>query len=335
MSDDTKWVVTGGCGFIGANLVNRLGEERGQTVRVVDDLSTGRQDYLEIDSGADPDGGEEIAPVGDLPAGSVQLVTADILDRNVARNAVQGADAVVHLAAATGVPQSVEDPFGDCRTNVVGTLTYLDAAADASADRFVFASSGAPLGACDPPVHEEMAPRPAAPYGASKLAGEGYCSAYYHSFDIETAALRFGNVYGPYSAHKESVVARFVRRGLSGRELEIFGDGEQTRDYIYSGDLVEAIVRAARVSDVGGEIFQVATNVETSVNELAAVVNEQLTEIGLKPAEAEHAPPRKGDVRRNYSDISKADEVLDWRPETRLAEGVRETIEWFRSQEGM
>lgn len=330
MSDGMSWVVTGGCGFIGANLVNRLCDEGGHTVRVVDDLSTGRRDYLEIDSEVNPAAGDGLEPVYELQGGAVQLVTADILDREVARRAVRGADAVVHLAAATGVPQSVEDPFGDCRTNVVGTLTYLDAAADASANRFVLASSGAPLGACDPPVHEEMAPRPAAPYGASKLAGEGYCSAYYHSFDLEPAALRFGNVYGPYSAHKESVVARFVRRGLSGRDLEIFGDGEQTRDYIYSGDLVEAVLRAAREPGVGGEIFQIATNVETSVNELAAVVNEQLSKLGLSPADAEHAPPRKGDVRRNYSDISKADEVLDWRPRTGLAEGVRRTIEWFR-----
>src|SRR5262249_16844775 len=153
--------------------------------------------------------------------------------------------------------------------NVVGTLNYLEACRRLGVRRFVFASSGAPIGDCEPPLHEEMPGHPVSPYGASKLAGEAYCSAYRHSFGIETVALRFGNCYGPLSSHKNSVVAKFIRQALAGQPWEIFGDGCQTRDFIYVQDVTDAIIRAATVEGIGGEVFQIATNSETTVLELA------------------------------------------------------------------
>lgn len=337
MNDEgrTNWLITGGCGFIGANLVQRLLAEKDHRIRVLDDLSTGRRSYLEElarDVSVRKEG-EETTSFEELGQGQVELLLGDVREQKTVSDAARGTDVVVHLAASTGVPQSVEDPRRDCLTNVLGTLNCLEAARDAEVRRFVFASSAAPIGQCEPPIHEEMPARPASPYGASKLSGEGYCSAYYECFGLETTALRFGNVYGPYSSHKESVVAKFVRRGLSGQELHVHGDGEQTRDFIFTADLVDAIVRAAFEVEAAGELFQIATNVETTINQLAARVTEKLREAGVEPAGRTHTAPRQGDVRRNYADISKAEDLLGWRPRTKLAEGLAETITWFQSRE--
>jgi UDP-glucose 4-epimerase len=202
-----KWLITGGCGFIGRNVIRYLLKDDEQySIRVLDNLSVGTRSDLERVAPSYEElslGGEEIE---EFPrGGAVQLVEGDVLDAEGARKAATGADVIVHLAANTGVAPSVEDPRHDCETNVIGTLNMLEAARHQDVSRFVLASSGAPIGECDPPIHEEMAPHPKSPYGASKLAGEGYCSAYYGSFDVETVALRFGNVYGPLSSHKTPV----------------------------------------------------------------------------------------------------------------------------------
>jgi len=192
----------------------------------------------------------------------LELVVGDVTEKSLALNVCKGADAVVHLAASTGVIPSVEDPEQDFASNVVGTFNYLEAARLNGIGRFVFASSGAPLGEQVPPVHEEMVPHPISPYGAGKLCGEAYCSAYHGSFGLETVVLRFGNVYGPHSKHKGSVVAKFIRHIMASEPLPIYGDGNQTRDFIYVEDLTEAILLALNRADVGGEIFQIATHRE-------------------------------------------------------------------------
>jgi UDP-glucose 4-epimerase len=186
------------------------------------------------------------------------------------------------------------------------------------------------VGEIDPPIHEEIPPHPVSPYGASKLAGEAYCSAYYRSFGIDTVALRFGNVYGPGSLHKNSVVARFIRQAMAGEELEIFGDGAQTRDFIYIDDLIEALVLAASKDDIGGEIFQIATSNETTLNELLAHLIDALNEAGLPTPVVRNTEKRLGDVMRNFSDTSKAMRYLGWQSKTSLAEGLRETISYFK-----
>jgi UDP-glucose 4-epimerase len=322
-----NWLITGGCGFIGIALVRSLVEEGGHTVRVVDNLSVGEREdlaqaceYVETSS----------ADLGPMRCSPVELVAGDILDEGLALRAAGGADVIVHLAANTGVMPSIEDPRADCMSNVVGTLNYLEAARKGGASRFVFASSGGTtIGEAEPPIHEEMVPHPVSPYGASKLAGEGYCSAYFRTFGVETVALRFGNVYGPLSGHKNSVVARFIKQAQGDEVLEIYGDGTQTRDFIYVGDLIRAVRLSATVEGVGGEIFQIATSAETTVQELTDKLLPALASAGIEDVEVRNTEARRGEVRRNYADTSKAERLLGWRAEIGLNEGLRRTVEWF------
>ncbi|QCQ20817.1 NAD-dependent epimerase/dehydratase family protein [Desulfoglaeba alkanexedens] len=365
----TKWLITGGCGFIGRNLVKSLIEEGGHFIRVVDNLRVGsREDLSAVCSF------EEIPLEGKIRSTNieirdndqkaketnpkqkknssrfghsdfensdfefrasgpkVQLIVADILDASIALELCQGIDVIVHLAANTGVAPSVADPVMDCRTNVLGTLNYLEAARHCKALRFVFASSGVPVGEVEPPIHEELAPHPVSPYGASKLAGEGYCSAYFRTFGVETVCLRFGNVYGPLSGKKDSVVAKFIKQALAGETVEIYGDGTQTRDFIDVSDLIGAIRLAASKPDIGGETFQIATSREHTVNEVAAMLQKELKAQKDIDMKITHGQPRPGDVRRNFSDISKAREVLGWESSIGLEEGISKVVEWFSKQ---
>ncbi len=219
--------------------------------------------------------------------------------------------------------------MGDMESNVIGTFNVLEAARLHRVKKFIFASSGAPIGEVDPPIHEELATHPVSPYGASKLADEGYCSAYFRTFGIETVALRFGNVYGPGSNHKNSVVAKFIRQAMQDETLEIYGNGNQTRDFIYIEDIIRAIQLAASTPDIGGEIFQIATNAETIVNKLVENLLPVLTQAGYPNIQVRHVAQRRGDVRRNFSDTSKACKRLGWNTEVELDEGLKRTVEWF------
>ena len=262
-----------------------------------------------------------------LPPPLIHLSVCDIRDFNSCLRAAVGMDVVVHLAANTGVIPSVENPLADMETNVAGTLNMLEAARQNRVQRFIFASSGAPLGECTPPIHEELAPHPASPYGASKLSGEGYCSAYHRSYGLATIALRFGNVYGPPSSHKGSVVAKFIRQAINGQVCQIFGDGGQTRDFIFVDDLVEATIRASR-APVGGEIFQIASGREHTVNEVVELLRDQLHAAGVE-LQCEYASARAGEVRRNFADTTKARTMLGWTAKTTLTNGLRHTVDWF------
>jgi len=322
-----NWLVTGGCGFIGRALITNLLAEGGASVRVLDNLSTGtREDlaavapFVELDNAANFHDWSQ----------SVALQVGDILDPAAIAKAITGADVVIHLAANTGVPQSVADPVKDCHTNVLGVVNMLEACrAAGEPPRFVMASSGAPLGVQTPPLHEEMAPHPASPYGASKLAGEGYCSAYFHCYGIETVTLRFGNVYGEGSGHKGSVVAKFIKEAMSGQRLEIYGDGSQTRDFIHIADLIRAIRNAALTPGIGGEIFQIATASETTVGDMTERLIKAMRAEGMHVPDVYHGPGRQGDVARNYADTTKARQRLAWAPEISLDEGLRRTVRYF------
>jgi UDP-glucose 4-epimerase len=320
---DVNWLVTGGCGFIGVALVRSLLNGGDHAVRIVDNLAVGtREDLRAVCDFV------ETPPAGPMGA-PVELVVGDILDEELALRAAEDADVIVHLAANTGVAPSVEDPRADCLANVIGTLNYLEAARKAGVRRFVFASSGATVGEVEPPIHEEIPPHPVSPYGASKLSGEAYCSAYFRTFGVETVALRFGNVYGPLSSHKNSVISKFIKRAVRGEVLEIYGDGTQTRDFIYVEDLTRAVRLAATMEGVGGEVFQIATNAETSVQEMVEQLLPVLASAGIKDVEVRQAAPRLGDVTRNYSDTSKAARMLGWRAEVNLKEGLQRTVDWF------
>jgi UDP-glucose 4-epimerase len=299
-----RWLVTGGCGFLGANLVRHLVAEGGHGIRIFDNLAIGARSDLGPSVRF-----RETALAATLPIADrgVELVVGDILDRPAIARAAAGADIMVHFAANAGVARSVADPMFDCMTNVIGSLNCLEAAREHNIKRFVFASSGAPIGEAEPPIHENLPPR---------------------CFGIATVALRFGNVYGPGSGHKTSVVAAFIARAQAGLPLVVYGDGRQTRDFIYVDDLVHAVRRAAVAQGVGGEVFQIATSRETSVGELVELLVPILVRAGLSP-EVEYATPRLGDVRRNFSDTSKAERMLGWRAEIELRDGLDRTVAWF------
>lgn len=321
-----NWLITGGCGFIGTNLVAHLLAEGGHGLRIVDDLSVGTRRALA--SVGDPLE-RPVASIDGPPQG-LELVIGDVRDAEAAVAVAHGVDAIVHLAGNTGVQPSIADPRGDCIANVVGTLNYLEAARHHGVRRFVFASSGGTvIGDGEPPIHEELVPKPKSPYGASKSACEGYLSAYHGSFGVDTVALRFGNVYGPRSSHKGSVVANFLRRAMRGEPLEIYGDGAQTRDFVYIDDLVEAILLAATADGVGGQVFQIATQRETSVNELAEAMLPLLRAEVSPDVRIVTAGALPGEIRRNYADTSKARELLGWTATTSLDEGLHRTVRWF------
>lgn len=320
----SKWLITGGCGFIGRNLIMRLLAD-GETVRVLDNCSV-----------CGPDSLRKICSVENMRDGSplpgpdkVQFMRGDIRDETDAITACGDMDVIVHLAANTGVPKSVEDPALDFQSNAFGTFQMLEAARKRGVKKFIFASSGAPAGNAVPPVNENMPSRPISPYGASKLAGEGYCSAYNNCFGIETVALRFSNVYGPWSGHKKSVVAKLVSNALAGKDWEIYGDGKQTRDFLHVKDLVNAIILAAETPGVGGEIFQISTGTEHTLLDLAKFLRVSLLENGIQSPALRHEEVRLGDMPRNYADPSKARAMLGWKADIRLEEGSRDTVRWF------
>lgn len=322
-----NWLITGGCGFIGKNLIKTLlSEQKGYNIRIIDNFSVGQPsdlDYAHADY--------EVVPSSKLNWNStgIQIVKGDILDADLAYDISKNADVIIHLAANTGVGPSVENPRMDCENNVMGTFNYLDAARKNQVKRFVFASSGAPIGECTPPIHEEMPCHPVSPYGASKLAGEAYCSAYNRTYGLDTVVLRFGNVYGPGSTHKSSVVAKFIRQAINGETLEIYGDGSQTRDFINVSDLVNAIILSNSTPNIGGEIFQIATNKESTVNEISDLLSEILIINNVKDFQIKHGQSRLGDVQRNFSDTTKAKQLLNWDTKKSLSEGLQETVEWF------
>ena len=319
-----KWLVTGGCGFIGTNFVSRL-LALGEKVYIIDNLSA---------SGIPNIFGniQKIYPK-DIPnEARASLIIGDIRDKDLAIAAGSDADVIVHLAASTGVLPSIENPGFDCDVNVIGTLNYLESARHNSCKAFVLASSGAPLGEQLPPIHEDMVPKPISPYGASKLSGEAYCSAFHGSFGIRAMAFRFSNVYGPNCKHKESVIARFIKRAISGKPLIIYGDGSQTRDFIHVEDLVNAIILSVE-NGQGGHIYQIATQVETPILTVANIIKRRFEDFLSREVSIIEEAFRKGEVMKNYADISKAANILGWQPERTLERGIYELIDWFVQEE--
>lgn len=352
-SMDNRWLITGGCGFIGTSLVRKIKDiQPNSVILILDNLSVGNKKNLsEVYTFRELN--PKLTPIINSNF-SLNLVVGDVRSNEICKLCCQEIDIIVHLAANTGVGSSVENPRIDMENNVSGTFNILEAARQNKVKRFIFASCSAHVGECEPPINEKTAACPVSPYGASKLAGEGYCSAYYRSFGLKTISLRFGNVYGPGSTHKSSIVAEFIRRAINGQTCEIYGNGTQTRDFIFIDDLTDAIIKAALFQAPGfqakdiihsevslpvnlnprvliypwGEVFHITTNKEHTINEVSEMLKNILLGYGTD-MNIKHVQPRVGDVFRNYSDTSKAKDILGWQAKTPLLGGLRNTVTWF------
>ncbi len=301
--------MTGGAGFVGATLVRRL-VAGGYRVRVLDNLSTGDAAHL---AGVD-----------------AELVKGDIRDAAALDDALAGLRSVIHLAAAGSVIGSVQDPGTNFDVNVLGTFRVLDAARRAGIGRVVLASTGGALiGDATPPVDERSLPKPISPYGASKLAGEGYAHAYAKTYGLATVAVRFGNVYGPWCARKRGVVNVFFESIHSGVPLVIYGDGTASRDYVHVQDISSALQLALEKDVPGGTVLHAASGVETTVTELADLCRRAA---GVPGHPIEYRPRRAGEVGRNFASCDLANRLLGYAPTVPREVGIPRTWQWFAEE---
>jgi UDP-glucose 4-epimerase len=312
-------VVTGGAGFIGSHLVEGL-LARGYAVRVLDDFSSGKDSNL--------DG------LGDR----IEIVRGDCADPETAARAVKQATVVFHEAAQPSVQRSVEDPLQAHHRNLDATLVLLDAARRAGVGRFVYAGSSSAYGN-DPemPKRESMRPSPLSPYAAQKLASEHYCRAFSECYGIDAVVLRYFNVYGPRqdpSSPYSGVISLFVTRLLAGQPVRIYGDGQQTRDFVYVGDIVAANLLAAEADVPRGAVYNVAGGRAITVNELFRTVREAVGGDALT-VHPIHEPPRVGDVRASIADLSLSKSQLGYVPRTTLEQGIRATVDHYRKESSL
>jgi UDP-glucose 4-epimerase len=308
-------LVTGGAGFIGSSLARAL-VGRGDTVRVLDNLSSGKR-----------------ANVADLE-GRIDFIEGDILDDRALDRAMAGIEVVFHEAAVPSVPRSMAAPLNSHEANATGTLRVLEGARRNGVKRVVYAGSSSAYGETPTlPKVETMAPAPLSPYAVSKLAGELYCQVYARHFGVETVTLRYFNVFGPRqdpTSQYAAVIPRFVTAALDGQQPTIFGDGTQSRDFCFIDNVIEANVRAseADASAVSGRVFNVARGEATSLNDVLALIGKEL---GAK-IEARYEPARGGDVKHSLADITQAKTRFGYTASVSFIEGLRRTIDWFRQQ---
>jgi nucleoside-diphosphate-sugar epimerase len=309
--DAPRALVTGGAGFIGSHLVDRLVAD-GHQVRVLDDFSSGREANL------------------DRAKPHIELIRGSICDEAVLARAVQGCSLVFHQAAVPSVPRSIAEPVRTNQVNVDGTLLVLELARQAGVRRVVFAASSSAYGdTVELPKVESMPPTPLSPYALQKYAGEVYCRLYHQLYGLETVALRYFNVYGPRQnpdSEYAAVIPRFVRSCLRGEPPHIYGDGEQTRDFTFVADAVQANILASRSPRASGEVVNVAGGRRTSLNELFRVIQEN-TNASVEPV---YEPARQGDVRDSLASLDRAAQVLGYAPAVDLEEGLARTIDSFR-----
>ena len=304
-----KILVTGGAGFIGSHIVRTL-LERGDSVRVLDNFSTGKRENL---AGLD-----------------VEIVEADLRDASRVTQACRDVSIIFHEAAFVSVPQSMQEPTDCFDVNVTGTAALFEAARKAGVRRAVFATSAAVYGDSDDyPLSEATPLRPLSPYAASKRVDEIYGQLYTTSFGLEVVALRYFNVYGPRQrpdSQYAAAVPIFIRRLLDGKPITIYGDGGQTRDLIYVADVVRANLVAAEHPAAPGQIFNICTGVETRINDLVEV----LQDLFPSAPQPEFAPARLGDIYRSIGSANKAADTINFRAEVSLEEGLRQTVEWMK-----
>ena len=297
-----KILVTGGAGFIGSHLTDKLIEKDHQVV-VIDNLSTGKKENLNS---------------------KTDFHNLDICDFEKIKPLFEGVDFVFHLAAIPRVPLSVKDPVTTSKVNILGTINVFKAAIDGGVRRVIFASSSSVYGNQQIlPLKEDMIPNPISPYGLQKLVGEKFAKLFTKLYKISIISLRYFNVYGPrvdFSSDYSLVIGKFLKQKAEGKPLTIFGDGEQTRGFCYVDDVVKANILAMESEKLkGGEVINVGSEVSHSINYLAKLIG----------GEVKYLPPREGDVLHTKADITLAKELLNWQPKVSLEEGVRRTAEWF------
>jgi len=307
-----RYVVTGGAGFIGSNTVDEL-VRRGHSVVVLDDLSSGKE--------------ENLAEVRN----KITFMKGSIIDIEVVRKAMHEADYVLHLAARTSVPRSVKDPIETNRINIDGTLNVLVAARDAKVKRVVFAASSSAYGETPTlPKVETMQPVPISPYGVTKYVGELYAQTFGRCYGLENVSLRYFNIFGPRQdpgSPYSGVLAKFCTAFLEETQPVIFGDGEQSRDFTYVENAVQANLLACEAPNVSGKVFNVGTGSRFTLKETVAL----LGKISGTHVEAKCDPPREGDIRDSQADISQARDFLVYDPQVSFEEGLRRTFEWYRT----
>ncbi|MBI1872640.1 MAG: SDR family oxidoreductase [Acidobacteria bacterium] len=307
-----SYLVTGGAGFIGSHLVTEL-VRRGAQVRVVDDFSTGFRRNLDHVRG-------------------IEFLEGSLAELDVARRAVDGMAFVLHQAAIPSVPRSVSDPITSHRANLDATLNILVAARDAGVRRVVFAGSSAAYGNTPTlPKREDMPTRPLSPYALQKLVGEQYLSMFSELYGLEAVSIRYFNVFGPRqdpSSPYSGVISLFISALVEGRRPTIFGDGDQTRDFTYVANIVDGVLRATTAAGVSGEVINVATGSRISLNQLFRALRD-LIGSNIEPV---YSDPRAGDVRDSQADITKAQRLLGYEPLVTFEEGLRLTLEWYRTE---
>jgi UDP-glucose 4-epimerase len=310
-----KVLITGGGGFIGVNLIETLLEKTESEINILDNFTTSDDGMLE-------------KVVGNSKR--VKIFRGDIREVDDIKEAMEDCTSVVNLAAQAEVLHSIEDPYFDMDLNVKGVINILSASVDQGVKKVVHASSNALLGEGKLPLNEESVPQPLSPYGASKLAGEGYLSAWAASYGLNTVALRFSSVYGPKSIQKGSAIAKFIKQIIDGEQVEIWGDGSQTRDLVYVKDIANAIYLCI-VTDLPNkyEVIHIGTGEEIRIEEVFNLIYQKFLNRGYEPKPAIHIDWKPGEIRKNWSSIDKAKKILGYEPQDGFEENIEKTIEWF------
>ena len=309
------YLITGAAGFIGSHIVRRL-LEQGKIVRVVDNLSTGKKERLQEFGNA------------------IEFLQTDLAEPAACDQAVEGTHYILHQAAVPSVQRSIRDPIGTNRANVTATLNLLESCRKHRVRRFIYAASSSAYGDTEVlPKSESMTPNPLSPYALQKLVGERYCKLYFDLFNLETVSLRYFNIFGPdqdpYSEYS-AVIPKFITRLLAGKPLVVYGDGEQSRDFTYVDNVVEANLLALHAEGAAGQVFNVACGERTSLRRLIQVLEDSL---GIS-ATVEYVDPKPGDVRHSLADINLARSVFGYEPRVLMREGIRLTVEAFRAASG-
>ncbi len=323
------YLITGGAGFIGSNIVLEL-LGRGERVRILDNFATGKRETVaelqEISATGEGQGDKGKGQKGNQ--GQLEIIEGDVRSYHIVREAVAGVDYILHQAALPSVPRSVKDPITSNEVNVVGTLNVLNAAKDAKVKRIVYASSSSIFGDLETlPKTEDMLPKPLSPYAVSKLAGEKYCQVFTKLYGLETVALRYFNVFGPRqdpTSQYSAVIPRFITMIKNGQAPVVYNDGEQSRDFTYVQNVVEANLLACGegLEELSGEVFNIAYGKRVTINELIQKINLIL---GTK-VQPVYAEPRPGDIKHSLANIGKARQFLGYEPKVDFESGLRKTI---------